>query len=192
MANLTKRREHGEKLMQDLKAYKSRYKARVYMHASGERTKRNYVYHFDVNCRAAIAGDRTTRAVSLRTTEGGDDVIVLRPGKYLHADAIKPCVICEGVGDRLEERRLGSEIREWGSCNAGTGDVSHLFFDGRFAGTRGPEKVIADENATRALAICAECPVEQECRDYADLTEAQYGIWGGEPAYERKLRWKLG
>lgn len=30
----------------------------------------------------------------------------------------------------------------------------------------------------RAKAICVDCPVQKECRDYGETQD--YGIWGGE------------
>jgi WhiB family redox-sensing transcriptional regulator len=38
----------------------------------------------------------------------------------------------------------------------------------------------------RAKALCADCPVEQSCRDYG-RRHAEYGIWGGETEEERVL-----
>lgn len=37
-----------------------------------------------------------------------------------------------------------------------------------------------------AKALCAECPVEQSCRDYG-RRHTEYGIWGGETEEERVL-----
>ena len=35
------------------------------------------------------------------------------------------------------------------------------------------------DNAHRAKAICAECPVTTQCGNYAEANEELYGIWGG-------------
>lgn len=42
------------------------------------------------------------------------------------------------------------------------------------------------ERERRAKAICAECPVRQECLDYAISIREPHGIWGGLNEVERK------
>lgn len=47
------------------------------------------------------------------------------------------------------------------------------------------------ENADQAKAICAGCPVQPECRQYAlDAPGTLQGIWGGLSVKERR-RWRL-
>ena len=52
------------------------------------------------------------------------------------------------------------------------------------------------QRADEALRICADCPVRQECRDYADHHEKQvhsgymHGVYGGENAWSRVFRRK--
>jgi len=42
-------------------------------------------------------------------------------------------------------------------------------------------------HTTRAIcAICNDCPVRQECLDYAITTYEIDGIWGGLPAHQRR------
>ena len=38
----------------------------------------------------------------------------------------------------------------------------------------------------KAKAICATCPVAQECLEFAQSTEIEYGTFGGYTADERK------
>ena len=38
----------------------------------------------------------------------------------------------------------------------------------------------------RAVAICAECPVRQQCLDHALQRREPLGIWGGKTAYQRR------
>lgn len=52
--------------------------------------------------------------------------------------------------------------------------MDHLFFVDRGESTR------------PAKAICKECPVTQECLDYALATGAHHGIWGGLAERERR------
>lgn len=40
----------------------------------------------------------------------------------------------------------------------------------------------------RAKEICAACPVQRECLEYALATKEPYGIWGGLTEVERKSR----
>ena len=44
------------------------------------------------------------------------------------------------------------------------------------------------ENYTRdeARAVCRQCPVREECLDYAFRTHMLYGIWGGLTENERR------
>ena len=37
-----------------------------------------------------------------------------------------------------------------------------------------------------AKAICSECPIRQQCLDYAMRNQELYGIWGGHTEIERK------
>lgn len=52
---------------------------------------------------------------------------------------------------------------------AGKGD---LFFD--------------DLYEQQAKAICADCPVREQCLDHAVRTPEQYGVWGGMTPQERR------
>lgn len=50
---------------------------------------------------------------------------------------------------------------------------------------------VKDARIQRALAICAQCPVIDACRQFALDTEQNYGIWGGMTQEQRaKLRKK--
>lgn len=44
----------------------------------------------------------------------------------------------------------------------------------------------AMKQATEAKAICMECPVVNECLDYAIRTNQDSGIWGGADEEQRK------
>jgi WhiB family redox-sensing transcriptional regulator len=41
-----------------------------------------------------------------------------------------------------------------------------------------------------ARAICMQCPVQKECRDWGLVKGEQYGIWGGLTEEERIAFWK--
>lgn len=43
-------------------------------------------------------------------------------------------------------------------------------------------------DAAHARQICAECPVQAECLDYAIGADEEYGIWGG---LDPRERWNL-
>ena len=49
-------------------------------------------------------------------------------------------------------------------------------------GERGPARRRRQE---RAVAICRECPVLEECREHALRVNEPYGIWGGMTEDER-------
>lgn len=40
--------------------------------------------------------------------------------------------------------------------------------------------------AERALAICADCPVQQECLEHALRNHENHGIWGGKSERSRQ------
>jgi WhiB family redox-sensing transcriptional regulator len=40
----------------------------------------------------------------------------------------------------------------------------------------------------RAKAVCARCPVLEQCRSHALRAREPYGVWGGMTEHERKLR----
>lgn len=40
----------------------------------------------------------------------------------------------------------------------------------------------------RAKAVCAKCPVVQQCREHALRAREPYGVWGGMTEHERKVR----
>jgi WhiB family transcriptional regulator, redox-sensing transcriptional regulator len=42
--------------------------------------------------------------------------------------------------------------------------------------------------AVRAKAVCADCPVRQECLTFAVATGTADGIWGGLTPDEREIR----
>lgn len=50
-----------------------------------------------------------------------------------------------------------------------------------------------EADSAPALAVCAICPVRQECLDFALRTRQNDGVWGGHTETERKrLRRRLG
>lgn len=44
------------------------------------------------------------------------------------------------------------------------------------------------EQAARARAVCATCPVIGRCRDHAEALNPEFGIWAGESRPERRKR----
>lgn len=42
-----------------------------------------------------------------------------------------------------------------------------------------------EARAALAKAICARCPVQEACLDYALRTQQPWGVWGGQTATER-------
>jgi WhiB family redox-sensing transcriptional regulator len=66
----------------------------------------------------------------------------------------------------------------WRFSAACAGEDPDLFFpSGRSAGAR--------RQTAHAKAICAGCPVQAECLEWAQATEQPYGVWGGLDEQER-------
>ncbi len=84
----------------------------------------------------------------------------------------------------VDIRRLPAptpEEWEWpskGACR--DADVTQ-FFHPDFE--RGADR---DRRAAAAKAVCARCPVQQQCRDYALTVGEAYGTWGGLDEIERR------
>lgn len=64
----------------------------------------------------------------------------------------------------------GADDRAWMALAACRGYDPETWFPGEGRGPR---------DTTRARRICVDCPVRQQCADYAIATSANYGIWGG-------------
>lgn len=69
--------------------------------------------------------------------------------------------------------------RDDGACTGmtethGAAEVSAIFFPERGASLK------------RARAICAECPVAEQCLEHALTLPERFGIWGGKSEKERR------
>ncbi len=74
-----------------------------------------------------------------------------------------------------------ADLWEWQLHGACRGADSSLFFHPE--GERGPARV-ARELAAKAL--CARCPVIQQCATHALRSREPYGVWGGLSEAERE------
>jgi WhiB family redox-sensing transcriptional regulator len=70
---------------------------------------------------------------------------------------------------------------EW-TAQAACRGLTHLF-----AGPPGERPGPRGRRETRALAVCASCPVVEPCRRHAD-THVVEGVWGGETPTQRAQR----
>ncbi len=70
----------------------------------------------------------------------------------------------------------------WQARAACRGEHAYLFFPPNHF-ERKHEKL---QRETAAKAICARCPVIEECREYALAIREPHGIWGGMTEQERK------
>ena len=51
----------------------------------------------------------------------------------------------------------------------------------------------SESDSAPALAVCAVCPVREECLDFAIRTRQHDGVWGGHTETERKrIRRRMG
>jgi len=74
----------------------------------------------------------------------------------------------KGVQAMLAEREE-DELQLWAEarCNDGTGGLTALFYSENL------------DDISRAKAICAECPVRDQCFESALARREPYGVWGG-------------
>jgi WhiB family redox-sensing transcriptional regulator len=85
----------------------------------------------------------------------------------------------------LELSRLPVDFwswRLWAACRQTDGE---LFFS--TDGERGSTK---RRRERAAKAVCAVCPVRDECANYAIGNHERYGVWGGLSEHERELIWR--
>lgn len=73
-----------------------------------------------------------------------------------------------------------STAYEWQLLGACRGADASLFFLPE--AERGPRKARREREAK---AICARCPVLEECARFAASTQEPYGVWGGRTPEER-------
>jgi WhiB family redox-sensing transcriptional regulator len=71
-----------------------------------------------------------------------------------------------------------TDTTDWRSAGACLRADPDLFFP---VSGSGP----AEEQITKATAICARCPVREPCLEFALATGQQHGIWGGTRPEER-------
>lgn len=69
-------------------------------------------------------------------------------------------------------------VADWRARAACSGYPNTLFFPA--------SDVVDDEVVMRAKAVCAVCPVAEDCLEYALETNQRAGIWGGTSEQERK------
>jgi WhiB family redox-sensing transcriptional regulator len=72
--------------------------------------------------------------------------------------------------------QAGTDWREVAACRYAEPD---LFFPG-------PADGLPADEAERAKAVCAGCPVRRECLQFALATRQAYGVWGGMTEQERR------
>jgi WhiB family redox-sensing transcriptional regulator len=75
----------------------------------------------------------------------------------------------------------GPSWRDEASCRHA---APELFFP---AGTTGPALSEIEE----AKKVCAVCPVQPQCLEFALRTRQEFGIWGGTTEEERRLLLKV-
>lgn len=83
---------------------------------------------------------------------------------------------------------MTAELADWGRPDwmdrgACVGMNADLFF---------PPRGVHTADMAEAKAVCAGCPVEQTCRDYALRHHIKYGLWGGTTERERRAIRKQG
>jgi WhiB family transcriptional regulator, redox-sensing transcriptional regulator len=61
-----------------------------------------------------------------------------------------------------------------------------LFFGKEYLGRQRHRPTLTSIEIRRAKAICAVCPVLQDCFDHAMEQDEEYGVWGGTTFRERQ------
>jgi WhiB family redox-sensing transcriptional regulator len=74
---------------------------------------------------------------------------------------------------------LAQDRGDWRAESACRDTDPDLFFP---VGTTGP----AIEQIDAAKAVCAECPVQSQCLEFALATNQDSGVWGGTSEDERR------
>jgi WhiB family redox-sensing transcriptional regulator len=74
-------------------------------------------------------------------------------------------------GREIYEEEGLSEAR----CQDGTGALTALFYSEQL------------DDIRRAKAICADCPVREECFESARARREPYGVWGGRLFFKGKV-----
>jgi WhiB family redox-sensing transcriptional regulator len=72
---------------------------------------------------------------------------------------------------------LNPDRPKWHTRAACRGTDPELFFPQRGEDTTG----------ATAIAVCATCPVQTECLNYALAADEKFGVWGGMSRRERRL-----
>jgi len=67
-----------------------------------------------------------------------------------------------------------ADLWDWQLVGACRGQDADLFFHPE--GERGPAR---SNRETAAKAVCATCPVQQQCAAHALSVREPYGVWGG-------------
>lgn len=73
-----------------------------------------------------------------------------------------------------------ASLWEWQHSGACRDLPTEVFFNPD--GIRGPNR---NKHENAAKAVCASCPVIEQCRDHALTAQEPYGIWGGLTEDER-------
>lgn len=107
------------------------------------------------------------------------------------------CLLCRMAATRYQ-RELRAAARERKSRDRGpVGDTSwmargacadhptDLWFPLEPSGRHGGN--VGRTEAAKAKAVCATCPVVDECATYAIANREEYGVWGGLDEAERRL-----
>jgi WhiB family redox-sensing transcriptional regulator len=80
----------------------------------------------------------------------------------------------EDGNDMVTRMIIEAEERPWAAYAACRRADPDLFFPG------------PDGDVSEALKICAGCPVQEDCLEWALDTRVRYGVWGGTTERERR------
>lgn len=80
----------------------------------------------------------------------------------------------DDLDDDLELPTLVARSEDWTTLAACKGMPADLFFTER------------GKSTAEAKAVCAGCPVREQCLDYAMANTERFGVWGGLSEHERR------
>jgi len=129
--------------------------------------------------RLALAVTWTTQRCNVRTRRCTRGELSADPGRSRlrarHRDGATGAGLVEAVRVSGARAQSGTHVTELAAC---TFADPELFFPTTYGGTN-------SSTVMAAKALCARCPLKDDCLDWALAAREEFGIWGGATPIER-------